>query len=135
MKILRNIKYYRYILIIYILYIYIYNNNNNILYIYIHFIYRKRGRWRKPQPLLYYSIKCALRWDLQLFFEIFLEIPIIYENKWKKPWFYRFFMVFIIKFKFAPIFTMIFIISASKYVSIRSSKKCGGQTFSELHPF
>ena len=43
-------------------------------------------------------------------------------------------MVFIIKFKFAPIFTMIFVISASKYVSIRSSKGIEGQTYSELYP-
>ena len=43
-------------------------------------------------------------------------------------------MVFIIKLKFAPIFTMLFVISASKYVSIRSSKENRGQTFSELHP-
>ena len=39
---------------------------------------------------------------------------------------FMFFMVFIIKFKFASIFTMIFVISASKYVSIRSSKGIGG---------
>ena len=43
-------------------------------------------------------------------------------------------MVFIIKFKFAPIFTMIFVISASKYVNIRSSKGIGGQTYSEIYP-
>ena len=42
-------------------------------------------------------------------------------------------MVFIIKFKLAPIFTMIFVISASKYVSIRSSNENGGQIFPELH--
>ena len=43
-------------------------------------------------------------------------------------------MVLIIKFKFAPIFTMIFVISALKYVSIRSSKEIGGQTYPELYP-
>ena len=43
-------------------------------------------------------------------------------------------MVFITKFKFAPIFTMIFVIGASKYVGIRSSEGIGGQTYSELYP-
>ena len=38
------------------------------------------------------------------------------------------------KFKFTPIFTMIFVISASKYVSIRSYKEIGGQTYSKLYP-
>jgi len=45
--------------------------------------------------------------------------------------FYEFFIVFTIK----PTFTIIFVISASKYVSIHSFKKNGGNGgFSELYP-
>ena len=43
-------------------------------------------------------------------------------------------MVFIIKFKFAPIFTIIFVISALKYISIRSPKTIGLAPFSEIYP-
>ena len=75
----------------------------------------------------------ALQFLFEIFFKIYI-IYIIYRNKWKKPLFYGFFMVFIIKFKFAPIFTMLFVISASKYVNIRSSKVIGGQNYSELYP-
>jgi len=49
-----------------------------------------------------------------------------------KNHFYEFFIVFIIKIKFAP--TFIFVISASKYVSIHSFKKNGGNRFSEFYP-
>ena len=45
-----------------------------------------------------------------------------------------FFMVFFVKFKFAQIFTIIFVISASKYISIRSPKTIGLTPFSEVYP-
>jgi len=38
------------------------------------------------------------------------------------------------KIKFAPIFTIIFIISTSKYVRNQSLKKIGGMFFSEVYP-
>ena len=67
-----------------------------------------------------FNTKDVFFYALQLLFETFFQIPIIYENKWKKPWFYGFFMVFVIEFKFAPIFIMIFAISAWKYVHFRN---------------
>jgi len=48
--------------------------------------------------------------------------------------FWRFFMVFIIKMKVAPIFTIIFVITTLKYVSTRSLKKIRGMGFSEVYP-
>ena len=38
------------------------------------------------------------------------------------------------KIKFSGIFTVIFVISASKYVSTRNFNKIEGMHFSELHP-
>jgi len=61
-------------------------------------------------------------------FLVFLKINMKNHN------FYEFFIVFTIKIKFAPTFTIIFVISASKYVNIHSFKKNGSNRFSELYP-
>ena len=45
-----------------------------------------------------------------------------------------FLMVFTMIIQFAPIFTIICVISVSKYVSIQSFKLIRGFNFSELHP-
>ena len=89
-------------------------------------------KWIQRKTVL--NTKDVFFYALQCLFEIFFEIPIIYENNWKKPRFYGFFMGFVIEFKFALIFTMIFVISTSKYVIIRSSQGIGGQSYSELYP-
>ena len=68
------------------------------------------------------------------YLKYFSKFPLFTRINGKNYDFMAFLMIFIIKFKFAPIFTMIFVISASKYVSIRSSKENGNQTFSELYP-
>ena len=43
-------------------------------------------------------------------------------------------MVFAMEIKFGSIFTIIFVISASKYVSVRSLKKIRGPTLSVVQP-
>ena len=45
-----------------------------------------------------------------------------------------FLMDFTMIIKFAGTFTMIFVISASKYVSIQNFNKIGSEHFSELNP-
>jgi len=45
-----------------------------------------------------------------------------------------FFTVFTKKIKFAPSFTIFFIVNTSKYVSIHNFKKNGGNRFSEFYP-
>ena len=44
------------------------------------------------------------------------------------------FLVLTLKIKFASIFIIIFVISASKYVGIVSFKSIGGKCFSEVRP-
>jgi len=46
----------------------------------------------------------------------------------------EFFIVFTIKIKFAPTFTIIFVISASKYVSIHNFERNGCNHFSKFYP-
>ena len=48
---------------------------------------------------------------------------------------FLFFMVLTMQIKFVLMFTVIFLISASKYVSILSFNEIRGFTFSELHTF
>jgi len=50
------------------------------------------------------------------YFSKFLVFPKINIKNYN---FYEFFIVFTIKIKFAPTFTIIFVISASKYISIQ----------------
>ena len=65
-------------------------------------------------------------WNIsQLLFETFFWILHISWDKPKKPWILWFFDDFTMKIKFAPIFTIIFVISASRYINIRSPKKIG----------
>ena len=45
-----------------------------------------------------------------------------------------FFIGFTMKIKFAPIFTIIFVISASKYICLRNFKNIRGNCFLKLHP-
>ena len=78
--------------------------------------------------------KCVFQWDLQLLFETFFWILHISWDKPKKLWFLWFFDDFTMKIKFAPIFTIIFVINASKYINIRSPKKIGHTPFSEVRP-
>ena len=58
--------------------------------------------------------------------------PIFIEVVWK-TWKKRFFWVLTLKMSFAPIFVVIFVISKSKYVGIRSFKATGGITLSKIH--
>ena len=78
--------------------------------------------------------QCVCWWDLQLLCETFFWILHISWDKPKKPIFLWFFYDFTMKIKFAPIFTIIFVISASKYINIQSLKKIGHTSFSEIHP-
>ena len=48
--------------------------------------------------------------------------------------FHGVFMLFTMKIGLSAIFTIIFVISASKYVHIESSKEIGEFIYSELHP-
>ena len=51
------------------------------------------------------------------------------EMNRKKTWFNEFFMVLTIKIKFLPIFTIICVISISKYVGIYGFEKIRGKNF------
>jgi len=64
----------------------------------------------------------------------FSKFLIFLKLNMKNMIFMSFSYSFYYKIKFAPTFTIIFVISASKYVSIHSFKKNGGNRFSELHP-
>ena len=73
--------------------------------------------------------------EIYIFYlKYFSKFPLLTKINGKNHNFMGFFMVFIIKFKFAPIFTIIFVISASKYISIRSPETIGLTPFSEVHP-
>ena len=66
------------------------------------------------------------------YFAKFCELA---EINAKKHDFDSFFCGFSMKIDQSPIFTIIFVISASKYINIVSFKLIGGTTFSELYPF
>ena len=78
--------------------------------------------------------KYVSRCDLQLLFETFSKNLHIGWNKLKKRWFLWFFHDLTMKIAESPIFTIIFVISASKYINIRSVKKIVGLPLSEVHP-
>ena len=66
--------------------------------------------------------------------KIFFSSINIYRHKIKKNLLKTVFLLLSLKIKFAGIFIIIFIFSASKYVAIVSFKLIGGKCFSEVYP-
>ena len=78
-----------------------------------------------------FNIIYVFWWNLQLLFKYFLQFRMVLKINVKNHYFYAFSMVLIIKIKFAGFFTIIFLISAWKHMSIQSFKR----SFSEVDPW
>ena len=65
-------------------------------------------------------------------FKYFSKFRMIFKINVRNHDFYELLMVLTIKITFAGIFTIIFVISASKYMSMQSFQKIRGKRFSEM---
>ena len=70
----------------------------------------------------------------KLYSEHFAKLCILAEINTKNHYFHVVFMIFTMKIGLSTILTIIFVISAMKYVNMGSSKEIVEFTYSELHP-